>query len=137
MTEPVIDYTTPVGQVRLLVADVTRVTQGKLPDSALAYIFSDAQIEGYLAINSGNVKYAAADAVSAIGLDEALISKVIKTEDLQTDGAKLLEAIRKLAAEYRKAGDKDQRIDDAVFVMEPGNSSVYLGTLHDGLWPWL
>ena len=77
-------------------------------------IFTDTQIDHYLALNAGNVRLAAADALDAIGLSEALVSKVIRTQDLQTDGVKLAaelraraDRLRKLAADETAAGEVD------------------------------
>lgn len=119
MAEPVY-YNTDIGLVRLLIPDTAPVTQGRLPDSAPAFIFTDEQIEGFLRLNSNNVKLAAADAIDTVATDEALISKVIKTEDLQTDGAKLLEAMRKRAVELRRSGLKELADSEYEFVAYPG-----------------
>lgn len=129
MTTPLINYEQPLGQVRLLIPDVAPVTQGRLPDSVPVLIFTDEQIESFLAMNGGNVKRAAADAIDTVATDEALLSKVIKTEDLQTDGAKLLEALRKRAAALRSSADEDDARDHD-FVTYPGRCAqnyVYFG----------
>lgn len=102
-----IDYTTPTGQVRLLIAD--------LDEACL--VLTDAQIGGYLALygitdaDSGpswSIRRAAADALDAIAVSEALISKVIRTQDLQTDGAKVADTLRTSAAQLRRTADDDE-----------------------------
>lgn len=101
-----VDYTTPVGQVRLLIADVD-------PDGQ---VFTDDQLNGYLSITHQSVKRAAADALDAIATSEALISKVITTQDRSTDGAKVADALRKHAAALRKrADDEDAAAEDDPF----------------------
>jgi hypothetical protein len=98
-----IDYTTPVGQVRLLIADTN--------ESALT--LSNDQVEGYLGLYGADAttstlsqtRRAAADALDAIATSEALVSKVIRTQDLSTDGAKLADALRKQAATLRAQAD--------------------------------
>jgi hypothetical protein len=98
-----IDHTTPVGQVRLLIADTT--------ESALT--LTDQQVEGYLGLYGGTAatstlsqtRRAAADALDAIATSEALVSKVIRTHDLSTDGAKLADVLRKQAATLRAQAD--------------------------------
>jgi hypothetical protein len=92
-----IDYTTPVGQVRLLIADVDE-------DHLL---LSDDQITGYLAIESGRVKRAAGKTLEAIATSEVLISKRIRTLDLQTDGPGVAAELRALAKQLRDEDDQD------------------------------
>lgn len=87
-----IDYNTPTGQLRLLIADVDETR----------YVFDDDQVNAFLAMNAGQVKLAAAAALDTIATDEALASKVIRTQDLQTDGAKLSDSLAKRAAALRQ-----------------------------------
>lgn len=69
-----IDYSTLVGQVRLLIADVNEADQ----------LFTDAQISGFLALESDNVYFAAASALNAIVNDRALLFKAVVRSDDQT-----------------------------------------------------
>lgn len=92
-----IDYTTPVGQVRLLIADVEESN----------FLLADDQITGYLAIESGRVKRAAARALDAIATSEVLVSKKIRTLDLQTDGPAVAAELRALAKQLRDEDDQD------------------------------
>lgn len=92
-----IDYDTPLGQVRALIADVD--------ESNL--LLSDTQISAYLSIEHGRVKRAAAQALDVIATSEVLISKVIRTLDLQTDGAKVAAELRARAASLREQDDDD------------------------------
>lgn len=82
-----IDYTTPVGQVRLLIPDLEPLEDPRDLRLPPEFIFTDEQIQGYLLISGGNVKKAAARALSAIAASEVLILKVIKTDDKTTNGA--------------------------------------------------
>lgn len=91
------DYTTPLMQVRLLIADLVTTSQ----------VLTDEQITGYLGLEGEVVKLAAADALDAIASSEALVSKVIKSQDLSTDGPKTAEALRKHAASLREQVDED------------------------------
>jgi hypothetical protein len=88
-----IDYDTPGGQVRLLIADVS---------DPPAQVFTDTQVDAFLALNVDNVRLAAAQALDVIAVNEALVLKVMTTLDVTTDGAKLADALRKQAAELRK-----------------------------------
>ncbi len=89
-----IDFATPEGQVRLLINDVD-------PDHE---VFSAGEISAFLALSGGSVKLSAATALDTIASNEALKSKVIRTQDLQTDGAKLAAELRKHAATLRAEG---------------------------------
>jgi hypothetical protein len=101
------DYSGVVGQIRLLIPDTEQLEDLSDPSSSAAYIFSDAQIQAFASLYSDNVKRAAAQAKLVLATSEALISKVIKTNDLQTDGAKLGAELRAQAAQLVAEADKD------------------------------
>lgn len=90
-----IDYTTPLGQVRLLVPD-TDVTD---------FLFSDVQITTLLSLFDANVKMAAAQAKDIIAADTVMLLKVIKTDDLQVDGQKVAAELREQAKSLRELVD--------------------------------
>jgi hypothetical protein len=105
-----IDYATAAGQVRLLISDVDETRP----------VLSDDHVTGYLALHGlqpsdtdatrAAIKRTAADALDAIATSEVLVSKVIRSQDLSTDGAKVADALRKHAAQLRAQADVD---DDA------------------------
>lgn len=108
-----VDYGTPAGQVRLLINDTS--------DDP---VFAQAEIEAFLALEGDVVKRAAALALLAIAGDEALTSKVIRTQDLTTDGAKLAAELRAQAKEFRaQAADEDdgyfELVDGACYSWGP------------------
>lgn len=105
-----IDYAAPEGQVRLLIADVNEAN----------LVLDDAQITGYLSLNAGDVRLAAADALDAIASSEALISKVIRTQDLSTDGSKTAAALREHATRLRQQAADASDDDFAFDVVYPG-----------------
>lgn len=111
------DYSTAIGQVRLLIPDTEQL--GDTP----AYLFSDPQIQAFLSLYSNNVKRAAAQAKLVLATSEALINKVIKTYDFQTDGAKLGAELRAQAAELRAEADRDD-MDDASDTFLIANQAV-------------
>jgi predicted ATPase len=111
------DYSTAVGQVRLLIPDTEQL--GDTP----AYLFSDPQIQAFLTLYGNNVKRAAAQAKLVLATSEALINKVIKTYDFQTDGAKLGAELRAQAAELRAEADRDD-MDDASDTFLVANQAV-------------
>ena len=105
------DPTTDSGMVRLLLNDV---------DDA-ARVFTDVEIDAFLTLEGGNVKRAAAQAIDTNATNEALASKVLRTQDLSTDGAKVAEAMRKHADRLRAQADADDANSDegAWFSIEP------------------
>ena len=119
----------PRDLVRFLVNDP------KLDDGAP--VFSDAELDGYLELEGGNVKRAAAQAIDTIADNEALASKVIRTENqLGTDGAKVADALRKRAAALREQADaEDNAGDDGVyFEIVPTGSTGTGPELTSGTW---
>lgn len=108
------DPTTDRGKVRLLITDVE-------VSDASKQLFQDAEIDAFLAMNTG-VKRAAAAALLTIAASEALVGKVLRTQDLQSDGAKLADALRALAKQLRAEADRDE--DDAADAADDGGFSI-------------
>lgn len=92
------DYTSDVGLVRLLVPDTA-------VDDADEFLFSDDQIDALLSLYGGNVKRAAAQAKDIIASDTVMLLKVIRTDDLQVDGAKVAAELRAQAKALRDQAD--------------------------------
>lgn len=101
-------FTEAAGQVRLLISDVDEQN----------FILSQEMVEGYLAgygllgndpvLPRGPILRAAADALDAIANSEALVSKVMQTVDgLQTDGAKVANALRIRADSLRRQAEAE------------------------------
>jgi hypothetical protein len=107
------DYTSTVGQVRLLTADL-----GATP------IMSDELLQGYLALNDQDVLLASADALEAVATSEVLVSKVIKTQDLSTDGPAVAADLRKQAASLRARHAVKAEAEQEVFF---GVEGTYTG----------
>jgi hypothetical protein len=85
---------TDVGTVRLLISDTSPENGGR--------IFTDTEIQAFLDLEGGAVKLAAAQALDAIASNEAMVSKRIRTLDLQTDGPAVAKALRDHAANLRE-----------------------------------
>ena len=102
------DYATAVGQVRLLIPDVEQLTNPANPTAAAEYIFDDHQIQAFLTLYANSIKRAAAQAKLVLATSETLISKVIRTDDLQTDGAKLGAELRAQAKELRDQASEEE-----------------------------
>lgn len=114
-----IDFSSPIGQVRVLIPDLRKLEDLRDLRNEPRYLFADEEIEALLAINSGNVKLAAADACDAIGMDKALQLLVLKTDDKQTDGAKLLSAIVGRARQLRAQAKEDEENNLCFDVVHP------------------
>jgi hypothetical protein len=98
------DVSTPSGQVRLLLNDV-----------ASPWVFTDAEVAAFLILEADSVKRAAAQAIDTNADNEALASKVLRTQDLTTDGAKLADILHQRAALLREqAEDEDGGFFDVV-----------------------
>lgn len=118
------NYSTAIGRVRALIPDIEQVDWER--DGNASYLFSDNHITGLLALYgidpgvcgvatlamTAKIRHAAADAVEAIAVSEALISKVVKTEDLQTDGAKTANALLGRAGLLRRQAAKEEEEED-------------------------
>lgn len=112
------DYTTPTGQVRLLIADL-----------ATPPLMEDDVLEGYLSmhgftgeadsIERPGIWRAAADALDGIATSEVLTSKKIRTQDLSTDGPAVAAELRKQAAALRYKADQADAADDSFFEIIP------------------
>ena len=102
-----VDPTTDIGMVRLLCTDLDEVDP----------LFTDAQITAFLSLESGSVKRAAAQALETMASSEAIVSKAIKTLDLQTDGPKVASELRQRAKVLRDQ-DAEQAGDGAAWGIE-------------------
>ena len=122
------NYSTAIGQVRLLIPDTEQLDNLADPAAAAAYLFDDSQIQAFLALYSNNVKRAAAQAKLVLATSETLINKVIRTADYTTDGAKLGAELRAQAAELKSEAEKDEAEDSyeeiaiVSFTTKPDNS---------------
>lgn len=95
----VYDPSTPSGYVRLLINDTSTTPADQM--------FTDAEITAVLAADS-SPKRAAATLLMAMAANEAMLSKVIRTQDLQTDGAKLAAELRAQAQALREQATEDE-----------------------------
>ncbi|MBN6054520.1 hypothetical protein JYK22_21440, partial [Nonomuraea sp. RK-328] len=112
-----IDYSTDVGRVRLLIPDTDEQNA----------LLNDPQIDALLDMEGG-VKLAAAAALDIIASSEVLVSKVITTQDVSTDGAKVAAELRDRAAELRRQVDEGVGDDNVGFdVVDFDPHRGYLG----------
>jgi hypothetical protein len=115
------DYATAIGQVRLLIPDTEQLLDPSGTYDHGEYIFSDPQIQAFLTLYSNNVKRAAAQAKLVLATSEALINKVIRTADYNTDGAKLGAELREQSKQLQAEADRDDLVDsyDSSFTVVP------------------
>ena len=93
-----IDYTSPLGQIRLLITDVSDVEADRL--------FTDAQLNVFYQLRGENVNRAAAKALMVIATSETLLGKKIRTQSgTSTDGPAVSAELRALAATYEAEAD--------------------------------
>lgn len=111
--------TEPLNQVRLLINDVDSSNK----------VFENEEITSFLVMVNNAVFLAAALALDTIADNEVLASKVIKTQDLATDGAKAADSIRARARTLREL--HEQQVEEAGFVdvIEPVRSTPIPGWL--------
>lgn len=97
--------------VRLLIADTAAEADRR--------VLSDEQLATFLALNgvadpasqdaaTWSVRRAAAAALETIAVSEVLVGKVIRTQDLATDGAKVSAELRALARTLREQADAEE-----------------------------
>ena len=102
-----------ITQVRALISDSTLEDYDS--NGTPRYLLPDEAIQAFIDLRSGGIYGASADALRAMAANEILIGKVIRTQDLATDGAKVGDALRLLAREYDKRQNDD---DDAEALSE-------------------
>jgi hypothetical protein len=104
----------PRDQVRLLIADTNPVVGDRL--------FSDIDLDAFLSIESDSVKLAAAQALDTMATNEAMVQKVIRLLDLQTNGPAVSAVLSGRAMELRRQAyelDPDGQFDWAEMVTDP------------------
>lgn len=111
------DLTTDTGRLRVLVNDTEQYAEYAVSPDTQAYMFSDAQLGVYLTMFP-NVLLAAAACIDMLATNEALVSKKIRTEDLQTDGAAVANSMRAHAQALRAQGNDLLDLEGAVEVIE-------------------
>lgn len=116
-----VDYSTPLGQIRLIIGD-----------DESPYVFSDEKIQTFLSLYHSNLNLTAAALFDRIASDTVLLYKVVRTDDLQVDGAKMAEEFRRRAAQLR-AEDAEAALEDAFEIVYPATETTYV----EGLPRWV
>jgi hypothetical protein len=93
------DLGTLIGRARLLIPDRIEAS----------YVFSDADLAGFAAIEGDDPRLVAAAALETMAAGDAYLFKKNRVEDLQTDGPAVANALMKRAAALR---EQSQWADD-------------------------
>lgn len=113
------DFSSTVGRIRALIPDVEQVDYSG--EGEPEYMFSDAHLKNLHAISVGGelgrIYRAAASALRALAVSEGLIQKVIRTEDLQTDGAKMTSALLSAARALDDRADQADEDEESVMTI--------------------
>lgn len=135
------DFSSTIGRIRALIPDVEQVDY--TDEGSSEYMFSDAHLNGLYAIASGSdparLYRAAASALRALAVSEGLIQKVIRTEDLQTDGAKLASALLAGAKALEDRADMTEDEEEAMVIVDfqPLPQDGFPYTLHGFPEEWM
>lgn len=114
------NYSTVIGQIRLLIPDTEQLENLADPLQDASYLFSDAQIQAFATMYADNVKRAAAQAKLVLATSETLINKVIRTADYTTDGAKLGAELRAQAKALQEEAKEDDLVEQfETFIIAP------------------
>lgn len=99
---------TPTGQLRYIINDVEE-----------PYVFTDAHLSAVISIYRDNLQIAAADLLESIAVDEALLYKYVRTDDLSVDGTKAANILMERAKRLREQADLDAIEEDFIVVSRP------------------
>lgn len=110
-TDGAIDYSLPLGRVRLLITDTSDVPADR--------IFRDDQLDAFLDMAGGNVYRTAAEALLVLAANETLLSKKIRTQDLATDGPAVSAELRALAQRLSEKADAEDAAAGSYFEFVP------------------
>lgn len=111
------NLSTEVGLVRVLVPDLSTVDDTVDTN----YLFSDDELEALVGLYNGSVRRAAAAALDALAVNEALLYRYLRTDDLTVDGTKGAEVLRKRANGLRNEADDEDAaaLEEAFQVVYP------------------
>lgn len=126
------DFTGDTGKVRLLIPDLT--TEDSTADTT--YLFSDDEINGLVALYNGSVRRAAAAALDALAVNEALLYRYVRTDDLTVDGTKGAEVLRKRAASLRAEADAEDALalEEAFQIVYPYGDGDFIPEGTPAVW---
>ena len=100
-----------VALIRLNISDTHPETSKRL--------LGDDQLDTLLKHYEGSTNRASARALRIIAASEVLVSKAIRTQDLSTDGAKVAEALRRLAEDFDTEAEAEEAAEDGALWLVP------------------
>lgn len=126
------DLTGDTGKVRLLIPDLS--TEDGTVDTK--YLFSDDEINGLVALYNGSVRRAAAAALDALAVNEVLLYRYLRTDDLTVDGTKSAEVLRKRAASLRAEADAEDvlALEEAFQIVYPEGAGAFIPEGTPAVW---
>ena len=107
------DLSTPVGQLRSLIGDVTYVDLVPPEDGFGDYTaFSDDQLESFLSLGTNNMAYAVGYAYTTLAAQFAADAIKVTTDDEAVDLTARAESMRKIANDWFNRGDTSVAVDN-------------------------
>lgn len=88
--------------------NLVRVNLGETPSNPETHLLNDEQLNVWLDAYDNDTDRATASALLTIAATEVLVSKKIRTQDLQTDGPAVSAELRALAREYQNRADSKE-----------------------------
>lgn len=142
-----IDFTTPLGKVRNYIPDTDLLADPLDPNAVPSYLFSDEEVQAFidaevvdttLPVQSFQLHRAAGWAMIAIGNNENLVLKKIKTQDQTTDGAAVAKQFIAAAAAAFARADEEEKIYRLTTVFAEGLDTAFPHQTHapNGAFPW-
>lgn len=126
------DFTTGAGKVRVLIPDLG--TADGTVDSD--YLFSDDELDALLALYAGSIRRAAASAIDALAVNEVLLYRYLRTDDLTVDGSRGAEVLRKRAASLRAEADAEDAValEEAFQIVYPYGDGDFIPEGTPAVW---
>lgn len=101
----------------------TEIVRLNITDTSTTPLFTDDQINAWLTQYDGSINRATYRALVTIATSTVLVSKKIRTQDLQTDGPAESTALLALAKTYKDEADQADTEADSFFEIIPFGGS--------------
>lgn len=125
-----LDYTTAVGQVRLLIGDTDPDAVDTNAGTGTYTFYADGEIEGLLSIYGADPRRTAAQMLRTIAITPALLLKKFQSADVMVDGPAVTEALL-ATAKAIEDGIVAQAADWVSIVRTGGRARPYYDPLLD------
>lgn len=101
------DFTTPVGQVRLLLGDTDPKNVDKLENKGEYIWYSDDELTALLSLHGGDARRVAVASLRMIAVSQAMLLRKFSSSQLSVDGTALAKTLLDAAAAIEKSIDAD------------------------------